>query len=129
MKIQVNTQECLYIEINGWTYYIDDSTNEQIMDKWINTESNEYKSNKKFIKGSFFRSLPFRVQNSFRHASKFYKGQYDIDFCNVSELDGIQFISSNIDYLRRFPKIGNKTIKVIRDCLNKWKESHKIERK
>ena len=34
MKIQVNTQECLYIEINGWTYYIDDSTNEQIMDKW-----------------------------------------------------------------------------------------------
>ena len=35
MKIQVNTQECLYIEINGWTYYIDDSTNEQIMDKWV----------------------------------------------------------------------------------------------
>ena len=35
MKIQVNTQECLYIEINGWTYYIDDSTNEQFMDKWV----------------------------------------------------------------------------------------------
>ena len=35
MKIQVNTQECLYIEINGWTYYIDDSTNEQIIDKWV----------------------------------------------------------------------------------------------
>ena len=35
MKIKVNTQECLYIEINGWTYYIDDSTNEQIMDKWV----------------------------------------------------------------------------------------------
>ena len=35
MKIRVNTQECLYIEINGWTYYIDDSTNEQIIDKWV----------------------------------------------------------------------------------------------
>ena len=35
MKIQVNTQDCLYIEINGWTYYIDDSTNEQFMDKWV----------------------------------------------------------------------------------------------
>ena len=34
MKIRVNTQECLYIEINGWTYYIDDSTNEQIIEKW-----------------------------------------------------------------------------------------------
>ena len=39
MKIQVNTQECLYIEINGWTYYIDDSTNEQIMDKWVTDDA------------------------------------------------------------------------------------------
>ena len=95
------------------------------MDKWINTESIEYKLNKKFIKGSFFRSLPFRVQNSFKHASKF--GHYDIDFCNVSESDGIHFISGNIDYLRRFPKIGNKTIQAIRDCLEKWKGLHQEE--
>ena len=127
MKIQVNTQECLYIEINGWTYYIDDSTNEQIIDKWINTSDTNYKFNKKFIKGSFFRSLPFSVQNSFKYASKFYKGSYDIDFCNVSESDGIKFISRNIDYLRRFPKIGNKRIIIIKECLEKWKESHQEE--
>jgi|9_EtaG_2_1085328.scaffolds.fasta_scaffold82393_1 hypothetical protein len=41
MKIRVNTQECLYIEINGWTYYIDDSTNEQIMDKWVTGSEEE----------------------------------------------------------------------------------------
>jgi len=35
MKIQVNSEDCLYIEINGWTYYIDDSTNEQFVDKWV----------------------------------------------------------------------------------------------
>ena len=35
MKIRVNTQECVYIEINGYTYYIDDSTNEQFIDKWV----------------------------------------------------------------------------------------------
>ena len=34
MKIDIRAKDCLYIELNGWTYYIDDSTNEQIVDKW-----------------------------------------------------------------------------------------------
>jgi hypothetical protein len=34
MKIDVRSEERLYITINGWTYYIDDSTNEQIITKW-----------------------------------------------------------------------------------------------
>ena len=34
MKIDIRTKDCLYIEINGWTYYIDDSTGEQIINKW-----------------------------------------------------------------------------------------------
>ena len=34
MKIDIKTKECLYIKINGWTYYIDDSTGEQIISKW-----------------------------------------------------------------------------------------------
>ena len=34
MKIDVR-EGCVYIELNGWTYYIDDSTNEQFMDKWV----------------------------------------------------------------------------------------------
>ena len=34
MKIDIRAKDCLYIELNGWTYYIDDSTNDQIVDKW-----------------------------------------------------------------------------------------------
>ena len=34
IKIQINSENCLYITIGGWTYYIDDSTNEQITEKW-----------------------------------------------------------------------------------------------
>ena len=34
MKIDIRSDSSLYIELNGWTYYIDDSTNEQIMEKW-----------------------------------------------------------------------------------------------
>ena len=34
MKIEVKTEDCVYITINGWTYYIDDSTNEQIFEKF-----------------------------------------------------------------------------------------------
>ena len=34
MEIDVRTKNSLYININGWTYYIDDSTNEQIIKKW-----------------------------------------------------------------------------------------------
>ena len=33
MKIDIR-EGCMYIELNGWTYYIDDSTNEQIIEKW-----------------------------------------------------------------------------------------------
>ena len=33
--------QVVYVEINGWTYYIDDTTGEQIMDKWKNDMSAE----------------------------------------------------------------------------------------
>ncbi len=38
MKIDVRSNSSVYIEINGYTYYIDDSTNEQIMEKYKNLE-------------------------------------------------------------------------------------------
>ena len=38
MIIETKTDEVLYITINGWVYYIDDSTGEQIIDKWKETE-------------------------------------------------------------------------------------------
>jgi hypothetical protein len=34
MKIQVSSENSLYVELNGYTYYIDDSTNEQIIEKY-----------------------------------------------------------------------------------------------
>ena len=34
MNIQINSENSLYVELNGYTYYIDDSTNEQIIDKY-----------------------------------------------------------------------------------------------
>jgi len=34
MKIEVRGENCVYITINGVVYYIDDSTGEQIMEKW-----------------------------------------------------------------------------------------------
>ena len=33
MKIDVRSKDCVFIEINGYIYYIDDSTNEQIVEK------------------------------------------------------------------------------------------------
>ena len=38
MKIDVRSNESLYVELNGWVYYIDDSTNEQIIEKWSEEE-------------------------------------------------------------------------------------------
>ena len=36
MKIDVRSENCVYIEMNGKTFYIDDSTGESIMDVWDN---------------------------------------------------------------------------------------------
>ena len=35
MRIDVVSEDALYINLNGWTYYIDDSTGEQIMKKYV----------------------------------------------------------------------------------------------
>ena len=43
MKIEIRSNTSLYIEINGHTYYIDDSTNEQIMSVW-KTRKNKNKN-------------------------------------------------------------------------------------
>jgi hypothetical protein len=34
MIIEVKSENCVYITINGIVYYIDDSTGEQIIEKW-----------------------------------------------------------------------------------------------
>ena len=38
IKIDVRSNKSLYITIGNYTYYIDDTTNEQIMDKWKETK-------------------------------------------------------------------------------------------
>ena len=38
MIIDVRTKDCVYITINGGVYYIDDSTGEQILEKWKEKE-------------------------------------------------------------------------------------------
>ena len=39
MRIDVVSEDALYINLNGYTYYIDDSTDEQILKKWKDPES------------------------------------------------------------------------------------------
>ena len=34
MKIDVRSEKSLYIEMDGWTFYIDNGTDEQIMSNW-----------------------------------------------------------------------------------------------
>lgn len=41
MKIDVRSNESLYVELNGWVYYIDDSTDEQIVNKWRADDQDE----------------------------------------------------------------------------------------
>ena len=41
MKIEQKSYDCVYITKNGWVYYIDDSTNEQIVQKFIEEENND----------------------------------------------------------------------------------------
>ena len=38
MRIDVVDDNALYIILNGWTYYIDDSTGEQMMEKYKEKE-------------------------------------------------------------------------------------------
>ena len=41
MIVDVRTPESVYITINGYVYYIDDSTGEQIMERWLENEEEQ----------------------------------------------------------------------------------------
>ena len=41
MKIEIKSKESVYITINGTVYYIDDSTGEQIVEKWDEESNNQ----------------------------------------------------------------------------------------
>jgi hypothetical protein len=41
MKIDIRTDRSLYIEIGDHTYYIDDTTDEQIISKWKTNLNNK----------------------------------------------------------------------------------------
>jgi hypothetical protein len=39
MEIDKRNDEVVYIKLNGWTYYIDDSTREKIVQRWPEKDS------------------------------------------------------------------------------------------
>ena len=39
MKIDIRSEECIFIELKGYIYYIDATTNEQIIDVWKEGEN------------------------------------------------------------------------------------------
>jgi hypothetical protein len=45
MKIDIRTDRSLYIEIGDHTYYIDDTTDEQIISKWKTNLNNKDEEN------------------------------------------------------------------------------------
>ena len=49
MIIDVRSEESVYITLNGTVYYIDDSTDEQIMKKW----KDKKKKTKKILEESY----------------------------------------------------------------------------
>ena len=37
-NMRIDVVDVVYLNINGYTYYIDDSTNEQLLEKWKEEE-------------------------------------------------------------------------------------------
>ena len=91
MKIDIRAKNCVYIEIDKHTYYIDNSTNEQIIDKW---ETN--KTNNKLIGGEtmigFNESSPITMQDAIKVVRNYlYQDGFD-DYTNVVLTSLIQYL-------------------------------------
>ena len=41
MEIDIRSSQSLFVELDGWIYYIDNSTDEQIVDKWKKDSEDE----------------------------------------------------------------------------------------
>ena len=42
MKIEIRTDDCLYIELGEYTYYIDNSTGENILERWLTNSDGDF---------------------------------------------------------------------------------------
>ena len=49
MKIDVVDDNAVYINLNGYTYYIDDSTNEQLLEKWREENESKWINNRQVV--------------------------------------------------------------------------------
>ena len=59
MVVDMRSSESVYITINDWVYYIDDSTGEQIMHKWRKKKKRFYKS---IAKDRFWEDMEKRYE-------------------------------------------------------------------
>ena len=50
MKIDVRSENSLYVEMDGYMFYIDNSTNEQIMDCWKKDQEDNDQSHYEFTR-------------------------------------------------------------------------------
>ena len=69
MKLNITSKNAVFIEINDWTYYIDDSTNEQIMDKWVTDEpysEDEYDPNSEAERENEYKAVEEYENNKTR---------------------------------------------------------------
>ena len=51
-------EQSVYIELNGWTYYIDDSTNEQTIEKWKEPTTTTIEHHPDVLKGDLIPDIP-----------------------------------------------------------------------
>jgi len=58
MIVDMRSSESVYITINDWVYYIDDSTGEQIIQKWRKKK----KSRKSVAKDRFWEDMEKRYE-------------------------------------------------------------------
>jgi hypothetical protein len=58
MVVDMRSSESVYITINDWVYYIDDSTGEQIIQKWRKKK----KSRKSVAKDRFWEDMEKRYE-------------------------------------------------------------------
>ena len=116
MKIDISSEESLYVELNGWTYYIDDSTGEQIVKKWIIANNPlELDCNKDWKDTKIAGMLSVRAYNCLAYHEQHY--------CNHKHFTINNLIKLTKSYeLLKFKNFGHKSFydmcKVLEESYN-----------
>lgn len=109
MKIDVRSEQSVFIEIDDYTFYIDNSTNEQIIDYWHKNDLTDTVQNTNNNKEGFYKDKTMKIAT--------IKVNLEYYFDDKMSDQDIKVAMQNVELPSRYVEDSYELVKIIKEEL------------